>query len=157
MQIGVSKEEFEVHLQSAKHQRNINVRDLSSLSSSATTVFSLPIMSPKTNGECGVEKIGVVNQNGAADSPNDSDVESTRSGCSQNNVIAAMDSPRRNIVVKNMSIDGLLLAMSDCSQRIPEESVAFIETNIPFADPVISGIFINLTTTHGQRRNSLQC
>lgn len=145
MQIGVSKEEFEVHLLSAKHQRNINARDLSSLSSSAETVFSVPSASPETNSECEERGKCVVNQcrNGVPDAPNNSDVESTRSGRSQDNTIAVTDSPRRNKVAKNMSIDRLVYAMSNCSQRIPEESVAFIETNIPFADPVISGIFFS--------------
>lgn len=145
MQIGVSKEEFEVHLLSAKHQRNINARDLSSLSSSAETVFSVPSVSLETNGECEERGKCVENQcrNGVPDAPINSDVGSTRSARSQDHTIAVTDSSRRNKFAKNASIDGLVYTMTNCSQRIPEESVAFIETNIPFADPVISGIFFS--------------
>lgn len=146
MQIGVSKEEFEVHLESIKHQRNINLRALSSLSSSAETVFSVPSATFDTsqpNFECNEEPNGYVNHNGLSNSSNAS-VESTLSTLSRNNhnsnnTISVTISNKRDVPTNRISIDDLL-AMTNGTDHIPEESVAFIETNIPFGDPVISGI-----------------
>lgn len=144
MQIGVSREEFEVHLQSVKHQRNKHVRDLSSLSSSAETVFSAPSVSPETNDDFhdGEPKCDE-NHNGLSSAKNDYDEDSLPTTFDQHDCIPVAHASRRDETTKNVAIDSLF-SMSNCTERILEESVAFIETNIPFADPVISGILQNI-------------
>lgn len=140
MQIGVTKEEFEVHLQSVKHQRNKDIRDLSSLSSSAETVFSAPSQPLETINN--FQRKCDENHNGLlSDAANDNDEGTCQStALSENNIISVMrtTSKRNDDVLKNTTINGLLL------ERILEETVAFIETNIPFADPVNSGILENI-------------
>lgn len=140
MQIGVSREEFEVHLQSAKHQRNKNARDLSSLSSSAETVFSAPSVSPESkddfrNGEAKCNE----NHNGLSGAMNEND-EDCMPMLGQHEFISVAHASRMDEATKSAAIDSLF-SMSNCTERILEESVAFIETNIPFADPVISGTY----------------
>lgn len=140
MQIGLSKEEFEVHLQSVKHQHNKDIRDLSSLSSSAETVFSVPSQPHETinnfQRKCDENHNNGLLSNATNDNNND-DGTCQSTIFNENNIISVMTttSKRDDDVVKTTTINGLLL------ERIQEESVAFIETNIPFADPVNSGIF----------------
>lgn len=137
MQIGVSKEEFEVHLQSAKHQRNKNLRELSSLSSSAETVFSVPPVSLETNGNRDTERTHAPNHNGVLTIANHN-LGSTLSMHSRSSNISATNSQNSDYNTKRIVISNQhLLAMPSESEIILEESVAFIETNIPFADPVV--------------------
>lgn len=138
MQIGVSREEFEVHLQSAKHQRNKNVRDLSSLSSSAETVFSAPTTSIETYKIYDDGQKCDENHNRLSDTVNDKVDNATLSTNGEITSNSTTNSPKREDTTNNMA-NGNSLAVPNGTDCILEESYAFIETNIPFADPVVSG------------------
>lgn len=131
MQIGVSKEEFEVHLQSVKHMRNRSVRALSSLSSSAETVFNAPSVSLANNNrdclKCDENHNSLSNiANGGVDH-------------FQSRHDETMNDPMTDSVTSTDMAAEDFLNDTDGADNIHEESGAYIETNIPFADPVIVG------------------